>query len=102
MRSAVVLILAAALIGCATHTTHDIRARYSRLHPGMSKTEVEAILGKPGNSQFYEDREVWQYRSFGMVETDHLVLTFRGGKLVGQQNATANTHHNYHRMRDVE
>ena len=33
------------------------------IQAGMSKEEVRATLGEPGNRQFHNDMEVWQYCS---------------------------------------
>lgn len=94
-------LLCLLLIGCATHTTHGIRNAVDELRPGMTTGDVLAKMGKPGNSQFDGDKEVWQYRSFGMVETDHVILTFTKGRLTGKKSASGTFHHNYLQMSEL-
>lgn len=67
-------IISVLLVGCATHGTQELRAKALMINPGMTKAEVVDILGTPGNRQFQEKNEAWQYKSYGMLEDDlHVV-----------------------------
>jgi outer membrane protein assembly factor BamE (lipoprotein component of BamABCDE complex) len=59
-----------------------------RLNDGMTKTEVEAIMGAPIKSDFYKNVEEWFYCKTGQMSDEHLALFFNDGKLIAKKNYT--------------
>ncbi len=59
-----------------------------KLSPGMTKSEVEAIMGTPVKSDFYKSVEEWHYCKTGMSADEFLALFFYEGKLIEKLNYT--------------
>lgn len=59
-----------------------------RLSPGMTKAEVEVIMGPPVKSDFYKNVEEWHYCKTGMNSDEFLALFFFDGKLIEKLNYT--------------
>lgn len=59
-----------------------------KLAPGMTKVEVEAIMGAPVKSDFKQNIEEWHYCKTGMTADEFLALFFHEGKLVEKLNYT--------------
>lgn len=59
-----------------------------RLSPGMTKSEVETIMGRPVKSDFKQNVEEWHYCKTGMSSDEFLALFFYEGKLVEKLNYT--------------
>jgi hypothetical protein len=59
-----------------------------RLSPGMTKSEVKAIMGPPVKSDFYKNVEEWHYCKTGMTSDEFLALFFHDGKLIAKLNYT--------------
>lgn len=59
-----------------------------RLSPGMTKSEVEAIMGSPVKSDFHKNVEEWHYCKTGMSADEFLALFFYEGKLIEKLNYT--------------
>lgn len=60
----------------------------NRLSPDMTKSEVEAIMGSPVKSDFYNNIEEWHYCKTGMDSDEFLALFFYEGKLIEKFNYT--------------
>jgi len=69
--------------GCATRSTSDLRRQALQINNGMTKAQVIDILGTPGNRQFHENYEAWQYKSYGMLEDDLHIVWFKDGIVTG-------------------
>ena len=59
-----------------------------RLSPGMTKSEVETIMGPPVKSDFKQNVEEWHFCKTGMSSDEFLALFFFEGKLVEKLNYT--------------
>jgi hypothetical protein len=59
-----------------------------RLSPGMTKSEVEIIMGLPVKSDFKQNVEEWHYCRTGTSSDEFLALFFHEGKLVEKLNYT--------------
>lgn len=59
-----------------------------KLSPGMTKAEVEAIMGPPTKSDFKQNVEEWHYCKTGMSSDEFLALFFYEGKLIEKLNYT--------------
>ena len=59
-----------------------------RLNDGMSKSEVEGIMGPPIKSDFFKNVEEWFYCKTGQMSDEHLALFFYDGKLIAKKNYT--------------
>jgi outer membrane protein assembly factor BamE (lipoprotein component of BamABCDE complex) len=83
------IILLLGLISCATlkGTKQNLSISY-KLSEGMTKSEVEAIMGQPVKSDFYKKVEEWHYCSTGSGADELLALFFYEGKLIAKKNYT--------------
>ena len=59
-----------------------------RLSEGMTKAEVEAIMGAPIKSDFYKNVDEWFYCRTGSGLDEQLALFFYEGKLIAKKNYT--------------
>lgn len=59
-----------------------------RLSPGMTKLEVETIMGSPIKSDFKQNIEEWHYCKTGIGSDEFLALFFHEGKLIEKLNYT--------------
>lgn len=59
-----------------------------KLSPGMTKSEVETIMGAPVKSDFKQNVEEWHYCKTGMSSDEFLALFFYEGKLIEKLNYT--------------
>ena len=59
-----------------------------KLSPGMTKAEVEAIMGAPVKSDFKQNVEEWHYCNTGASADEFLALFFYEGKLIEKLNYT--------------
>lgn len=59
-----------------------------KLSPGMTKAEVEAILGPPIKSDFRQNVEEWHYCKTGVGSDEFLAFFFYEEKLVEKLNYT--------------
>jgi len=59
-----------------------------KLSPGMTKAEVEAIMGPPIKSDFKKNVEEWHYCKTGLSADELLALFFYDGKLIEKLNYT--------------
>tara|TARA_Y100000031_G_scaffold142814_1_gene172690 strand:+ start:534 stop:881 length:348 start_codon:yes stop_codon:yes gene_type:complete len=65
---------------CATVATKSID-----LEPGMSKTELTSLLGRPGDRQFSGNVEAWQYCDTGFAKDEYLIVWLANGIVVETQ-----------------
>lgn len=73
------------LIGCGVQ--QNLNVSY-KLSPGMTKSEVESIMGAPIKSDFKQNVEEWHYCKTGMSSDQFLALFFFDGKLIEKLNYT--------------
>jgi hypothetical protein len=71
------------LISCGA----NLRVAY-KLNQGMTKSEVESIMGAPTKSDFKQNVEEWHYCRTGFGSDEFLALFFYDGKLVEKLNYT--------------
>ena len=57
-----------------------------KLSPGMTKSEVEKIMGMPIKSDFKKNVEEWHYCKTGIYSDEFISLFFFDGKLVEKLN----------------
>ncbi len=60
----------------------------NRLKPGMSKVEVEQIMGSPAKSDFSKNVEEWHYCKTGTGSDEFIALFFFEEKLIEKLNYT--------------
>lgn len=68
-------------------TKQNLNLSY-KLHEGMTKSEVEAIMGQPVKSDFYKKVEEWHYCSTGDQADEFIALFFSEDKLIAKKNYT--------------
>ncbi|MFZ6052554.1 outer membrane protein assembly factor BamE domain-containing protein [Halocola ammonii] len=56
------------------------------LSPGMTKAEVQQIMGPPAKSDFSQNIEEWHYCKTGMNSDEFLALFFFEGELIEKMN----------------
>jgi len=79
-----VIVLLTFLISCAV--TRQSLNKSFQLSPGMTKQQVQAIMGAPIKSDFEKNVEEWFYCSTGIGSDQHLALFFHDGGLVSKKN----------------
>lgn len=62
-----------------------------RLTEGMTKQEVEAIMGAPIKSDFNRNVEEWHYCKTGQMADEYIALFFHEGILIAKKNYTVTT-----------
>jgi outer membrane protein assembly factor BamE (lipoprotein component of BamABCDE complex) len=92
-----VLLFALTLAGCANNRI-DYNQKSMNLSLGMSKADVQAVMGLPRRTDVNQDRERWIYwnpvmMGFTPVDNeqlaqDRLVVTFEDGKVARWGNQT--------------
>lgn len=56
----------------------------AKLEPGMSKQQVQSLLGEPADRSFQGTAEAWQYQEIaGFGQCKYTTVWLRDGKLVG-------------------
>ena len=81
----IIFLFALSLTAC--YVTQDLSVSY-KLNEGMTKSEVEAIMGAPIKSDFYKNVDEWFYCKTGFESDEHLALFFYEGKLIAKKNYT--------------
>ncbi|WP_276166078.1 outer membrane protein assembly factor BamE domain-containing protein [Zobellia alginiliquefaciens] len=84
------LILTIFLSSCGINKKHlkqNLSTSY-QLSPGMSKAEVEKIMGQPAKSDFSKNVEEWHYCKTGMGSDEFIALFFYEGNLIEKLNYT--------------
>lgn len=84
MKRILLIAIAFGIIGCSV-TKQSLNHSY-KLSPGMSKGEVENLMGPPIKSDFEKNVEEWFYCSTGNSSDQHLALFFHEGILVTKKN----------------
>jgi hypothetical protein len=74
---AVMMLSCLSLAACAGGLTS--KSEVSRIDPGMTRDEVRAILGEPGERSFSENREAWQYCRIGFWSDAAPIVWFKDG-----------------------
>jgi len=97
MRSIIFIAAMTILAGCASHRI-DYNRQSMNLSLGMSKTEVQTVMGSPRRTEVNELRERWIFwnpvmMGFTPVDNEHmaqdrLVVTFQEDKVVKWGNQT--------------
>ncbi|MFI5405470.1 MAG: outer membrane protein assembly factor BamE [Nitrososphaerales archaeon] len=85
MKVVVSILLVALFYSCGVQ--QKLSASY-KLNPGMTKAEVEAIMGHPVKSDFKQNVEEWHYCNTGSSADEFLALFFYEGKLIEKLNYT--------------
>ena len=85
MKVVLSILLIALLYSCGVQ--QKLSGSY-KLSPGMTKAEVEAIMGRPVKSDFKQNVEEWHYCKTGMSADEFLALFFYEGKLIEKLNYT--------------
>lgn len=85
MKHLKILLLITIITSCGVQQKLSIS---HRLSPGMTKSEVESIMGTPVKSDFRQNVEEWHYCKTGMSSDEFLALFFYDGKLVEKLNYT--------------
>ena len=90
MKTLSLFLISAFLVGCTTATA------LTRVKPGMSKHEVERIIGRPDGFELDGDIVVTSYRNryaseFSGDKTD-FILVYRNDKLVKLTNTPVRRH----------
>ena len=83
MKTFIASLLIAFLASCGVQ--QNLSVSY-KLSPGMTKPEVEAIMGPPIKSDFKQNVEEWHYCKTGIDSDEFLALFFYEGKLVEKLN----------------
>lgn len=83
MKNIVFLFLLICIVGCGLQQKLTLS---NRLTSGMSKDEVEKIMGAPVKSDFKKNVEEWHYCRTGTMTDEFLSLFFYDGKLVEKLN----------------
>lgn len=82
-----IYLLSVVIIFTSCGVQQNLSVSY-KLHKGMSKSEVEAIMGGPIKSDFYKNVEEWHYCRTGMQADEFIALFFYEGKLIAKKNYT--------------
>jgi len=88
MKSVLTILLIILLYSCGVQQKLSVSYKLS---PGMTKTEVEAIMGTPTKSDFKKNVEEWHYCKTGISADEFLALFFYDGKLIEKLNYTVTT-----------
>jgi len=83
MKNVFSLLILLSLMSCGVQ--QNLTVSY-RLNDGMSKAEVEAIMGPPIKSDFFKNVEEWFFCKTGQMYDEHLALFFYDGKLITKKN----------------
>jgi len=82
MTRMIIVMIAFFLSACA----NQLMKKSILLEPGMTKEELVANLGPPGNRQFKGNKEAWQYCETGGMVDDYVVVWLVHGKVAGTQS----------------
>jgi outer membrane protein assembly factor BamE (lipoprotein component of BamABCDE complex) len=56
------------------------------LNPGMTKEQVQSIMGMPVKTEFSGNQTAWHYCRTGWSADEHVVIVFSDGKLIKMKN----------------
>lgn len=70
--------------GCSTLFTASKKDTVSHIRPGMSKEQVEGMLGSPDYTRFDGGIEQWEYGSFYYVDSHsvNVIIDFDNGRVI--------------------
>lgn len=85
MKHVALVLLMMFLAGCGAQRRMSLA---HQLSPGMTKSEVEAIMGPPVKSDFRQSVEEWHYCKTGFSSDEFLALFFHEGRLIEKLNYT--------------
>lgn len=63
---------------------HNSRAEYERLEPGMSRVEVESILGRGIEIQRSHNTATFEWKN---LDCSSITVAFENGKLINKQQS---------------
>ena len=84
----ILVALCGIIFGCAGMYTQQELNRTALLNPGMTKQEVQSVLGFPAKSEFSDNVEVWHYCKTGYQTDEFVAVMFQDGKLRTSKNYT--------------
>ena len=84
MNKYITLVLVATVLFLSS-CAQTVATKSIYLEPGMSKTELAALLGTPGDRQFSGNVEAWQYCDTGFAKDEYLIVWLADGKVVETQ-----------------
>ena len=82
-----IILLTTCLIVLSCGVQQNLKVSY-KLSPGMTKSEVESVMGSPTKSDFKQNVEEWHYCKTGFNSDEFLALFFYEGKLIEKLNYT--------------
>lgn len=72
------------IVGCSTSgSLSDLHSRSMNIAQGISKADVMALMGAPGDRSFRGKGEAWQYCSTGFASDDYITVWFYNGIVEG-------------------
>ncbi len=80
------LLIANMLTGCAAMYTQSPLEKSSLLKPGMTRDQVQEIMGPPVKSEFSGSQQAWHYCKTGSSSDEFAVMFFNDGVLTELQN----------------
>jgi len=83
---ATIFMLVAILSGCASMYTQSPLDKATMLDPGMTKQQVQEIMGLPVKSELAGNIQAWHYCKTGYSADEFVVIFFRDGRVVQSQN----------------
>lgn len=89
-RGITIYIITLILFSCGVSQNYlqqNLEVSY-QLNPGMSKVEVQQIMGPPAKSDFSKNVEEWHYCKTGTGSDEFIALFFFEGKLIEKLNYT--------------
>jgi len=85
MKRFITFIACLIILSCGVQ--QNLKVSY-KLISGMTKSEVESVMGAPVKSDFRQNVEEWHYCRTGFNSDEFLALFFYDGKLVEKLNYT--------------
>ena len=86
MRLLLVILCSVLLSGCAGRIA--LQDKPAQITPGMTKQELQSLLGPPQNRQFSGSNEAWQYCATdytGFESDSYLLVWINSGVVTGMQ-----------------
>ncbi len=86
MKHAIAFAVILLLSGCAASTS--LPEKTLEIQQGHTKADVLRVLGSPGNRQFREDDEAWQYCATAFDKDSFVIVWFHEGIVTGMTTYT--------------
>lgn len=80
------LLMACVLVGCAAMYTQSPLEKSATLNPGMTRSQVQEIMGSPVKSEFSGNQQAWHYCKTGASVDEFVVMLFNDGVLEELKN----------------